>query len=109
MSCIFCKIAAHEIKSSGVYETENVVAFDDVSPKAPVHVIVIPKKHAEKEVELKGTLFEIFDVIEEVAIKKGLAEKGYRIVMNRGKEAGQTVDHLHFHVLGGRALSWPPG
>jgi histidine triad (HIT) family protein len=109
MSCIFCRIAAKEIKSSVVHESDSVFAFDDNSPQAPVHVLVIPKRHMTEISELEGTLPEIFKAIQEVAKKKGIDGTGFRTVLNRGKNAGQAVDHLHFHVLGGRGLHWPPG
>ena len=109
MSCPFCGIASKEIKASVVHETENVIAFDDVSPMAPVHVLVIPKKHVTEMAALDGLLEEIFRVISEVAKKKGVYDPGFRAVLNKGRAAGQAVDHLHFHVLGGRPLKWPPG
>jgi histidine triad (HIT) family protein len=108
MTCIFCKIASHEMNAAIVQETDNVIAFDDMSPKAPVHVLVIPKKHAEQLNELVS-LKEIFEVIARVAEIKGVVDGGYRVVLNKGKDAGQAVEHLHFHVLGGRGLNWPPG
>ena len=109
MSCVFCKIAAGEIKSSKVYESEKVFAFDDINPQAPVHVLVIPKAHAEDLNELKDVLPEIFKAITEIAKIKGVESSGFRTVLNKGKNAGQAVDHLHFHLLGGRAMHWPPG
>jgi histidine triad (HIT) family protein len=108
MTCVFCKVATHEQKASIVYETDNVIAFDDMSPMAAVHVLVIPKKHAEQLNEL-DSLKEIFEVIAKVASIKGVVDGGYRVVLNKGKDAGQAVDHLHFHVLGGRQMKWPPG
>lgn len=108
MTCLFCKIANHETKAAIVLETDKVIAFDDVSPKAPVHVLVIQKKHAEQLNEL-DSLKEIFDVIAKVTDMKGVASGGYRVILNKGKDAGQAVEHLHFHVLGGRGLKWPPG
>ena len=109
MSCIFCKIAGKEIKSSIVHETKKVMAFDDIAPQAPVHVVVIPKEHILEISGLKDVLAEIFKAIAEIAKKKGIQDTGYRVVMNKGKEAGQAVEHLHFHLLGGRPLNWPPG
>jgi histidine triad (HIT) family protein len=109
MSCVFCGIAKKEIKSAVVHETKNVFAFDDIAPQAPTHVVVIPKEHATDIEKLDGVLPEIFGVIAEVAKMKGINGSGFRIVMNRGRNAGQAVDHLHFHVLGGRAMHWPPG
>ena len=112
--CIFCKIAAKEIPSSLVYEDEQVVAFKDLEPQAPVHVLVIPKKHVESVLALaeedKGLVSHILvDVIPQLAQKLGIAEKGFRVVANTGEEGGQTVKHLHFHLLGGRSMQWPPG
>lgn len=111
--CIFCKIINKEIPSDVVYETDNVLAFRDLNPQAPTHVLVIPKKHIasindiqEADTALVG---ELYLAAKEVAKIEGLSEQGYRTVMNCGESAGQTVFHIHLHVLGGRALSWPPG
>jgi histidine triad (HIT) family protein len=109
MSCIFCKIASKEIKSSIVHESGSVMAFDDISPQAPVHVVVIPKDHITGIAGLKNLLGEIFDAIKEISRLKKVDGSGFRIVMNKGRDAGQAVDHLHFHLLGGRDLAWPPG
>jgi histidine triad (HIT) family protein len=109
MNCIFCSIAKKDIKSSVVHETKNVFAFDDIDPKAPIHVVVIPKAHILDITKLNGVLPEIFDVIAKVAEIKKIKESGFRIVMNNGSDSGQAVPHLHFHVLGGRKLNWPPG
>ena len=112
--CIFCKIAQKEIPSTLVYEDDMVVAFRDLEPQAPQHVLVIPKKHVESLLALqeedKALVSHILvDVIPELAQKLGIAEKGFRVVANTGEEGGQTVKHLHFHLLGGRAMQWPPG
>ena len=112
--CIFCKIAAKEIPSTVVYEDEQVVAFKDLEPQAPVHVLVIPKKHVESVAALKEEDKELaahilVDVIPQLAQELGVAEKGFRVVANTGDEGGQTVKHLHFHLLGGRSMQWPPG
>jgi len=109
MSCVFCKIAAKEIKSAVVHETENVIAFDDINPQAPVHAVIIPKKHVEDISGIHDVLPEIFGVIGRVVEKKGLKDNGFRVVMNKGKDAGQAVPHLHLHLLGGRQMHWPPG
>lgn len=111
--CIFCKIAAGEIPSDKVYEDDKVLAFRDVSPQAPVHVLVIPKKHTQSmltldEEDLK-TVQHIFSVIPGIAKDLGLSENGFRTVINTGRDGQQTVKHLHFHILGGRGLQWPPG
>jgi histidine triad (HIT) family protein len=112
MNCIFCKIVSGEIPSTPVYQDEKAYAFADISPKAPVHVLVVPREHiasihhATKEhTELLGHLMA---VAAQIARDKGLA-KGYRVVTNIGEDGGQTVDHLHLHLLGGRAMTWPPG
>ncbi|MCL2882708.1 MAG: histidine triad nucleotide-binding protein [Coriobacteriia bacterium] len=105
--CLFCKIAAGEIGGPHVYEDEMVVAFDDISPQAPVHTLIIPKQHCanlndEPDVALLG---HILQVAHEVARIKGIDQSGYRVVQNNGPDAGQTVFHLHFHVIGGKELS----
>ncbi len=112
--CIFCKIAAKEIPSTRVYEDDMVVAFHDLEPQAPVHVLVIPKKHVESLVALRQEDRELaahilIDVIPKIANDLGIAEEGFRTVVNTGDNGGQTVKHLHFHVLGGRFMKWPPG
>lgn len=105
--CIFCKIANGEIGKL-VYENEYVAAFDDLNPQAPVHSLIVPKKHIENIEALKEDdakyISEIFSAIKEVARIKGVAESGYRIISNCGKDAGQTVMHLHFHLLAGKEL-----
>ena len=112
--CIFCKIAGKEIPSTVVYEDEMVLAFKDLEPQAPVHVLVIPKKHVESVAALKAedkelTAHILVDVIPQIARDLGVAESGFRVVANTGDEGGQTVKHLHFHLLGGRSMQWPPG
>jgi histidine triad (HIT) family protein len=112
--CIFCKIAGKEIPSTVVYEDETVLAFKDLEPQAPVHVLVIPKKHVESVAALKAEDKELAAhilvyVIPQIARDLGVAESGFRVVANTGDEGGQTVKHLHFHLLGGRSLQWPPG
>ena len=106
--CIFCKIAAGEIPSTKVYEDETVLAFRDINPMAPTHILVIPKTHipsvAAITAENSGVVAHIFEVIPTIAQQEGLAN-GYRVVSNCGSDAGQTVPHLHFHILGGRALT----
>jgi len=111
--CIFCKIARHEIPSQIVYEDEDVVAFKDLNPVAPVHILIIPKKHISGVMavtdENSDILGKIFLAAKTLASDTGIDKTGFRVVANHGKEAGQSVFHLHFHLLGGRALSWPPG
>jgi histidine triad (HIT) family protein len=110
--CLFCKIAARDIDADIVAESEDVIAFRDVAPQAPTHILVIPKKHISSVRELApgdgSMVAELFQVMAKIASDEGL-EGGYRIVTNVGPDGGQTVDHLHFHVLGGRHMTWPPG
>lgn len=113
-NCIFCKIAHKQIPSNLVYEDDTVVAFKDLEPQAPVHVLIIPKKHIESilavTTEDKELLAHITcDVIPKLAKELNVAEKGFRTVVNTGVEGGQTVKHLHFHLIGGRSMQWPPG
>jgi len=113
VDCLFCKIIAGEIPSKKVYEDEKVYAFYDISPAAPVHVLIIPKTHIPSANALSeenaAVVGHIFMVAARLAAELGIAEKGYRIVNNCGEDGGQTVHHLHFHLLGGRSLQWPPG
>lgn len=109
--CLFCKIIRGEIPSSKVYEDEQVYAFRDINPQAPMHILVIPKKHlsgplavSEEDEQVVGRMMRIGN---EIAVKEGLPH--YRLVFNNGAEAGQTVFHLHMHIIGGRHLGWPPG
>ena len=107
-NCLFCKIIAGEIPSTKVYEDELVLAFRDIAPQAPTHILVIPKAHigsvAEVTAENSAVVAHIFEVIAQVAAQEGLTE-GYRVVSNCGAHAGQTVHHLHFHILGGKQLA----
>ncbi|NLZ34009.1 MAG: histidine triad nucleotide-binding protein [Clostridiales bacterium] len=113
MDCIFCKIINGEIPSSKIYEDEEVLAFHDINKAAPIHFLVIPKKHIQSANEINSEnskiIAHIFEVISKLAKDLGISEGGYRIVNNCGKDGGQTVNHLHFHVLGQRDLKWPPG
>ncbi len=108
MDCLFCKIVAGEIPSAKVYEDESVLAFRDIAPQAPTHILVIPKAHIGSVAELTGensaVVAHIFEVIPQIAQAENL-ENGYRVVSNCGADAGQTVHHLHFHILGGKPLS----
>lgn len=110
--CLFCRIAGKELGSDIVYESDAVVAFRDINPVAPTHVLVIPRMHIASAAELgraHGELLgEMFEVIAKIASDEGL-ERGFRVVTNVGPEAGQSVSHLHLHLIGGRAMSWPPG
>ncbi len=111
--CIFCKIVEKQISSEIVYEDKYVCAFKDINPTAPVHILVVPKQHIEslKEVEEshKELIGHVFVVAKILADKFGIKEKGFRVVVNCGEDGGQTVNHLHFHLLGGRKFSWPAG
>lgn len=106
--CTFCKIIKGEIPSTKVYEDEEILAFRDINPVTPVHVLVIPKKHIsnlnEVEPEDEAVIGKIYTVIKQIAKKEGIAEKGYRIIVNCGEDGGQEVGHLHFHILGGKKL-----
>jgi histidine triad (HIT) family protein len=110
--CLFCKIAKKELESEIVAESDGAVAFNDINPAAPTHVLVIPKRHIPSVAELSESdgelLAELFEMIKKVAADAGIAES-HRVVSNIGSGAGQSVFHLHFHVLGGRTMSWPPG
>ena len=112
-NCIFCKIVAKDIPAQIIYENEHVLAFEDLNPQAPCHVLVIPKKHItsgnDMTIEDTECLGAMLLAGRKVAELKGIADKGYRFVMNTGQDGGQSVYHIHLHVLGGRALTWPPG
>ena len=111
--CLFCAIVAGEIPATTVLETDRVLAFRDINPQAPTHVLVIPKTHYPDVAALAAAdaalLGEVIDTVRQVAAAEGVAETGYRVVFNTGAEAGQTVPHVHAHLLGGRSLTWPPG
>ena len=112
--CIFCKIANKEINSNIVFEDDMVIAFRDLSPQAPEHVLVIPKKHIASINEFQAVDEELaahilVNVVPKIASDLKIAEKGYRVVINTGDDGGQTVHHLHVHILGGRSMTWPPG
>lgn len=112
MDCVFCKIASNEISSKKVYEDDQIVAFNDLDPQAPVHVLIIPKKHIQSADQIAdddtNIIGKIFMVASKIAKELGL-KKGYRIVNNCGEDGGQTVPHLHFHLMGGRKINWPAG
>lgn len=111
MDCVFCKIAAKEIPADIVYENESCVAFRDLDPKAPTHILVIPKEHVEglQAADENDDLQACMLAAAEVARMEGIDRAGYRVVINSGQAAGQSVYHLHIHVLGGRQMTWPPG
>ncbi len=113
MDCLFCGVAAGEVPATVVHETDRTLAFRDIAPKAPTHVLVIPRDH-HRDI---GTLMaddpalaeDLFAAATAVAAQEGVVEAGYRLVVNTGPDGGQTVDHVHVHVLGGRPFTWPPG
>ena len=113
MDCIFCKIARGEMPAKIVLENEDVIAFHDINPQAPVHVLVIPRKHIARVSDMTADdvplLGKIIFAGKQVAEKLGIAEDGFRLVFNNGRNGGQHVYHIHLHVLGGRAMLWPPG
>ncbi len=112
MDCIFCKIASGEIPTTVVYEDDKVIAFNDTDPQAPVHVLIIPKEHIASMAEINesnsAVVAHIFEVAALIAREKGL-DNGFRVVSNCGESAGQSVHHLHFHLMGGRDFGWPAG
>jgi histidine triad (HIT) family protein len=112
MDCVFCKIAGGEIPCRKAYEDEQVLAFYDLEPQAPVHILIIPKKHiaspAEITPENSAVVAHIYEVAAKLAGELNLVD-GFRVVCNSGRDGGQTVPHLHFHLLGGRSMKWPPG
>ncbi len=111
--CLFCRIVRRELAAAVLFETDRVLAFEDIRPKAPVHVLVIPKRHfASLNDAPEGSealLGELLLAARRAAREKGVAESGYRVVLNTGRNSGQEVPHIHFHVVGGRPLHWPPG
>ena len=108
--CIFCKIVRGEIPAKVVLRDEATLAFEDINPQAPVHVLVIPTEHFDDAHAVPGSVLEaMYATAERVARERGVVDSGYRMVFNRGADAGQTVFHAHLHVLGGRRLGWPPG
>ena len=113
MSCLFCKIVAGEIPAPKVYEDDQVIAFNDINPQAPMHVLIVPRRHIASVNDLTpgddGIVGEMVRRAAALAAENGVADRGYRTVFNCNAEAGQTVFHIHLHVLGGRRLGWPPG
>lgn len=113
MDCLFCKIAKGEIESEFIYEDERVVAFADINPQAPTHVLIIPREHIVGPDSIDGGNSDLaghmLAVAAELARDLGIDKSGYRIVFNNGRDGGQTVDHIHLHLMGGRRLGWPPG
>jgi histidine triad (HIT) family protein len=111
--CLFCKMVSGQIKPNTVYEDNNVLAFKDINPQAPVHILIIPKTHIatlnDANQETAGIFSKLLSTAVQIAKESGIAESGYRIVMNCNADAGQSVFHLHLHLLGGRIMHWPPG
>jgi histidine triad (HIT) family protein len=111
--CLFCGIVEGKIKANVIYQDDIAVAFKDIAPKAPAHVLIIPRKHivsvSDIEDQDQPLIGRIFQVAAKLARVQGIADSGYRVVVNSGADAGQSVFHLHFHLLGGRQMSWPPG
>jgi histidine triad (HIT) family protein len=112
-TCLFCQIIAGEIPADIVYESDTAVAFRDINPQAPTHVVIIPRKHIATINDIgmddQSVVGSLFTAAREIAAEEGFSDPGYRVVMNCNAAAGQTVFHIHLHLLGGRALSWPPG
>ena len=111
--CLFCKIIDREIPGDIVYENEHVLAFNDINPVAPVHILIIPKEHISTLNDLEEnhtqTMGELFLAVKAIASKEGLSDSGYRTVFNCNEDAQQTVFHIHLHLIGGRKMTWPPG
>jgi histidine triad (HIT) family protein len=112
-NCLFCAIIAGRSKGEIVYRDDSVVAFRDILPRAPVHILIVPRKHIASVMELgpadSSVLGDIFRVAAQLAQEEGIAATGFRVVVNCGRDAGQSVFHLHYHLLGGRVMGWPPG
>jgi len=112
-SCLFCRIVNKEIPAKIVFEDPRILAFEDVNPQAPVHILIIPKKHIAKVSDLTEhdaeTVSQLVLAAKKIANERGIRDSGYRLVMNCNKDAGQAVFHLHLHLLGGRKFTWPPG
>jgi len=111
--CLFCKIAAKQIPAKIVYEDDRVVAFDDIRPQAPAHTLIIPREHFPSLNELPADRADLLSACllaaRKIAADKGIAASGYRVVLNTARDSGQEVFHIHFHLLGGRRMTWPPG
>ncbi len=113
VECIFCKVASGEIEGKRVYEDEDIVAFHDINKKAPVHILIIPRRHIASLLDIspqeEGLLGRMHTIACQLAKEQGVAESGFRLVLNCNRDAGQSIDHVHLHLLGGRPLGWPPG
>ena len=113
MDCLFCKIAQQQIPATIIYQDEQVIAFRDIAPQAPVHALVIPRRHITTLNDLQPAdadlLGHMIITAQRIAVQDGIAETGFRLAMNCNSDGGQTVYHIHLHLLGGRAMHWPPG
>jgi histidine triad (HIT) family protein len=113
MGCLFCEIAEKKRPAQLIYEDDLVIAFEDINPQAPVHCLIVPKKHIPTSLEIEAEDNELvghlFQIGNKIAKDKGIAGRGFRLVMNCNSESGQTVFHIHLHILGGRFMNWPPG
>ncbi len=111
--CVFCKISEDKIQARKIYQSNDIIAFHDINPQAPVHVLVIPRRHIRNLLEADeqdaSLIGRMLIVTTQIAKQLNIAESGYRIVINTNRNAGQSIDHLHIHLLGGRAMQWPPG
>ncbi|PKQ28601.1 MAG: histidine triad nucleotide-binding protein [Candidatus Anoxymicrobium japonicum] len=113
--CLFCRIVSKEVGSDIIDERPSAIAFRDVNPQAPVHVLVVPREHVSTVADIvsgpdsREILSDVFFLIGDIVVSEGIAQSGYRIVINVGEDAGQAIDHLHFHLFGGRFMGWPPG
>jgi histidine triad (HIT) family protein len=112
-ACLFCRIVAGEIPSTTVHADDDLIAIRDIAPRAPTHILILPRDHIGSAADLTAAdgplLGKIFSTAAELARAEGIADRGYRVVSNVGQWGGQTVDHLHFHLMGGRSFTWPPG
>jgi histidine triad (HIT) family protein len=113
MGCIFCDIVAKKLPARIIYEDEHAIAFEDINPKAPVHALVIPRKHISTNLDIEQNdnmlIGHLFQIANQIAKDKEVAKRGFRLVMNCNPDSGQTVFHIHLHILGGRLMHWPPG
>lgn len=113
MNCLFCRIIDKKIPSKKVYEDEHIFAFEDINPQAPVHILIIPKKHISTNLDIthedNELIGHLFQAANKIAENRGVAEKGFRLVMNCNPESGQSIYHIHIHLLAGRVMHWPPG
>lgn len=113
MDCLFCKIAAGQVPASLVHEGDDLIAFRDINPQAPLHILVVPRRHIatvnDLAVEDDSLVAKLIGTARELAAREGVVESGYRLVFNCNRDGGQTVEHIHLHLLGGRPMRWPPG